>query len=143
MLKVGCVLLTVWGAFNFLLAGLILMLLTLFQKHAPMLFIVFEESEIARLDSKVLAATKSLAILFNGCAAGLAALSLFVTWGALIHGHRWALWALLLSAGLAQAMGFVADAVIGWKTLIPNSVLTLLFLVGIVLAGWSFLKSPA
>jgi hypothetical protein len=38
-------------------------------------------------------------------------------------------------------MGFVADAAIGTKTLIPNLVLTGLFLVGIGLSGYAVFRS--
>jgi hypothetical protein len=136
MLKIGSIILTVHGGFNFLLGSAILVAIAIFQKSAPILYIVFGEAEIPKLDSRVLATTKSLAILFNTSAAAVSFLSVLVVWCALIKGQQWAFWALLLVGAFAQAMGFVADAAIGTKTLIPNVVLTGLFVVGIALAGY-------
>jgi hypothetical protein len=141
MLKAGSIILTVCGAFNFALAAAILTALIAFDKKAPILFIVFEERELSALDAKVLATVKSLAILFNSCAAALSLMTILVVWCALVKGQHWAFWAIFLSAGLAQAMGFFADAAIGTKTLVPNLVLTALLLAGIGLAGFSLLKS--
>jgi hypothetical protein len=143
MLKAGSIILTIHGGFNFLLASAILGAITILQKSAPILYIVFGDAEISKLDSKVLATTKSLAILFNTSAAALSFLSVVVVWCALVKGQQWAFWALLLVGVFAQAMGFVADAAIGTKTLIPNLVLTALFAVGIVLAGYGMFHSQA
>jgi hypothetical protein len=87
------------------------------------------------------ATVKCLAILFNSCAAGLSLLTVSVVWCALRKGEQWAFWALLLAAGLAQAMAFVADAAIGMRTLVPNLVLTALFLAGLGLAGYALHRS--
>jgi hypothetical protein len=143
MLKAGSILLTIHGAFNFLLASAILAAITILQKTAPILHIVVGEAEISKLDSKVLAATKSLAILFNTSAAAVSLLSVVVIWCALVKGQQWAFWALLLVGAFGQAMGFVADAAIGTKTLIPNLVLTALFVAGIALAGYGIFHSQA
>ena len=99
---------------------------------------------MSKLDSKVLATTKSLAILFNTSATALTFLAVLVVWCALIKGQQWACWALIFLVGVfAQAMGFVADAAIGTKTLIPNLVVTALFVVGITLAGYGIFASRA
>ncbi|MBI4558799.1 MAG: hypothetical protein HY706_14550 [Candidatus Hydrogenedentes bacterium] len=137
MLRLGAVILTIWGGVNFALASLLLVLMTILGKPAPMLFIVFEEPEIPALEPKVVAATNALAILFNACAAAFSLLVLVVVWSALVKGEKWAFWALLLSIGLVQAFGFVADSAIGNKTVYVNLVLTALFLAGIGLAGWA------
>jgi hypothetical protein len=140
MLKAGSIVLTVLSVFNFLLAASILVAVTVFRKNAPILFVTLDQGEIAKLDPKVLATVRALAIYFNSVAAGLSLLVLFVVWGALVKGQPWALWAVLLSAGLAQVMGFVADAAIGTRTPIPNVVLTLLLLAGLGLAGYGLLR---
>jgi hypothetical protein len=140
MLKAGSIILTVVGGFNLILAAVILVLITIFKKNGPILFIVFGESEVANLDAKFLATVKCLAILFNACAAGMSLVSLFVIWCALVKGQHWAFWAILLSSGLTQVMSFVADSAIGTKTLIPNLVLSLLFVIGIGLSGYAIFK---
>jgi hypothetical protein len=141
MLKAGSIILTIHGGVNFLLATAILVAITILQKSAPIFYIVFGEAEISKLDSKVLATTKSLAILFNTSAAALSLLAVLVIWCALVKGQLWAFWALLVVGVFVQAMGFVADAAIGTKTLIPNLVLSALFVVGIALAGYGVFHS--
>jgi hypothetical protein len=79
-------------------------------------------------------------VLFNAGAAGSSALMICVTWYALVKGQPWAFWALLVCGGLVQVMAFVADAAIGTKTLVPNLVLTALFVVGIGLAGYGIFR---
>lgn len=118
MLKTASLLLSILCGFNFLLASTILVAVIFFKKNAPMLFIVFDQSEISVLDPKVKAAVNSLAILFNASAAGFSLLSLFVIWVGLRHGQSWAFWALLITGGLIQACGFAADSVIGNQTIL-------------------------
>jgi hypothetical protein len=140
MLKAGAIIGTIVCGFNLLLAALILILITIFKKNPPILYIVFGESGGANLDVKTLATIKCLAILFNACAAGMSLVSLFVIWCALIKGEHWAFWALLLSSGLTQVMAFVADSAIGTKTLIPNLVLSLLFVISTALCGYAIFR---
>ena len=136
MLRAGAIVLTVWSGFNVVLAASILTALTVFRKHAPILFIVFAEAEVPALDARFLAASRALALLFNASTAAMSALALCVIWCALAKGQPWAFWALLVCGAFVQAMGFVADAAIGTKTLAPNLVLTALFVAGIALTGF-------
>ncbi len=140
MLKVGSIILTVWSSINFLLAAMILISIIFFKNNAPIMFIVFEESEIAELDVKVVSSIKSLAILFNSCAASLSLLTILVIWTSLINGQRWAFWALLITIGLVQIMGFIADSAIANKTLGASMGLTVIYLVGIAMAGYGLVK---
>jgi hypothetical protein len=116
MLKIASVLLSFLCGFNFVLASAILVAVIFLKKNAPMLFIVFDRSEISVLDPKVKMAVNSLGILFNASAAGFYLLSLFVILVRLRHGQAWAFWALVITGGLIQTCGFVADSVIGnWE----------------------------
>jgi hypothetical protein len=52
MLRAGSIVLSIWSGANLLLASVILATMVLFQKNAPILYIVFKESEIPALDAK-------------------------------------------------------------------------------------------
>jgi hypothetical protein len=143
VLKIGSIVLTIHGCFNFPLASSILVAISIFRRNAPILYLAFEDAEIPKLHAKVLATTRSLAILFNTSAVALSFLTVLVVWCALRKGEHWAFWALLVVGVLGQRMGFVADAAIGTKTLIPNVALTAVFVVGIALAGYGVFHDQA
>ncbi len=56
MLKAGSIILSIWGGINFLLTSLILTYIIFLKSNAPMLVMVFEKSEISRLDARVISA---------------------------------------------------------------------------------------
>ncbi len=78
LLKTGAILLTISSGFNALLASAILTILIIFKKNAPFLYIVFDETAISQLNSKIIAMTNSLAVLFNASAASFSILSIYV-----------------------------------------------------------------
>jgi hypothetical protein len=137
MLKAGSIVLSIWSGINFFLASLILTIIISLNGNAPILVMVFEESEISRLDARVISAVNSLAILYNSCAAALSVLVLFIIWSNLINGKRWAFWALLITIGFVQILAFIASAAIGNQRWQVNVVLSALYVVGIGLAGYS------
>jgi hypothetical protein len=91
MLKTGSIILSIHACFNCLLASAILVAITVLHQHAPILYLLFDQAEVPRLDSRVLATANALAILFNTSAAAISFLSLWVVWCALRKGQRW-LW---------------------------------------------------
>ena len=137
MVRAGAILLTIWSGFNLLLALGILAAISFFHRDAPALRILFDPSEIGRLDAKVLGTVNALAVFANACAAGFCLLILFVTWPGLAGKSRRAFWALALSTGLVQAFGFVSDSFLGDRNLIANLVSTGVLLVGLILSGVS------
>jgi hypothetical protein len=140
MLKRGSIVLSIWSGINFLFAALILTSVVIFKGNSPILALVFEKSEIASLDAKVIASLNALTILYNSCAVALSVLALFIIWSGLINGKRWAFWALLTTIGFVEILAFVASAPIGnarWQLYV---VLSALYVVGIGLAGYSIFK---
>ena len=137
MLKTGSIILSIWSGISFFLASLILTMIIFLKKNAPILVMVFKESEISRLDAKVISAVNTLAILYNSCAAALSLLALFVIWSSLINGQREAFWALLITIGLVQILAFTAFSTVGNQRWPVNVVLSALYVVGIGLAGYS------
>ena len=102
---------------------------------------VFEKSEIASLDVKVISALNSLTILYNSCDVALSVLALFIIWSGLINGKKWAFWALLIIIGFVEISAFIASAPIGNARWPVNVVQSVLYVVGIGLSGWSLFKS--
>jgi hypothetical protein len=137
MLKIGAIMLALWSGINVLLASLILTLMIFFKSNAPILGMVLKKSEIAQLDPRVIVSLNALAILYNSCAAAVSILALFVIWSGLINGQGWAFWVLLISLGFVELLAFLAWAPIGNARWQVNGMLSILYLVGMVLVGYS------
>ena len=65
MLKAGSRFLSLWSGLNFLISSLILTIVVFHIGNSPLLGMVFEKSEIARLDARVISALNCLTILYN------------------------------------------------------------------------------
>jgi hypothetical protein len=126
MLKRGSIVLSIWSGINIFLASLILTIVVFLNGNSPILAMVFEKSEIARLDAKVISA--------------LSVLALFIIWSGLINGKKWAFWALLITIGFVEISAFVASAPIGNTRWQVNVVQSVLYVVGIGLSGYSIFK---
>jgi len=140
MLKAGSRFLSLWSGINFILAALILTSVVIFNANSPLLVMVFEKSEIASLDAKVIASLNALTILYNSCSVVLSVLVWLLIRKSLIAGQKWAFWVLLFVIGFVEVMAFIASAPIGnarWQVNIPQSVL---YVVGIGLSGYSLFK---
>ena len=141
MLKRGSIVLSIWSGINFLLAALILTSVVVFNANSPLLVMVFERSEIASLDAKVIASLNALTILYNSCSVVLSVLVWLLIRKSLIAGEKWAFWVLLFVIGFVEVMAFIASAPIGNARWPVNVVQSLLFIVGMGLAGYSIFKS--
>jgi len=140
MLGRGSTILSIWSGINFLLAALILTSVVIFKANSPILVLVFEDSEIASLDAKVIASLNALTILYNSCSVVLSVLVWLLIRKSLITGQKWAFWVLLFGIGFVEVMAFIASAGVGnarWQVNIPQSVL---YVVGIGLSGYSLFK---
>ncbi len=143
MRKRGSIVLSIWSGINIFVASLILTIVVFHFGNSPLLVMVFEKSEIARLDAKVISALNCLTILYNSCDVALSVLALFIIWSGLINGKRWAFWALLITIGFVEILAFVASAEVGnvWLRWQVNVVQSVLYIVGIGLSGYSIFKS--
>ncbi len=140
MLKAGSIVLSIWSGINFLLAAAILTSVVIFKANSPLLGMVFEKSEIASLDAKAIASLNALTILYNSCSVVLSVLVWLLIRKSLIAGQKWAFWVLLFVIGFVELMAFIASAPIGnarWQLYV---VLSVLYVVGIGLAGYSIFK---
>lgn len=137
MLKRGSIVLSIWSGINFLLAALILISVVIFKANSPLLVMVFEKSEIARLDARVIAALNTLTILYNSCSVALSVLVWLIIRKSLIAGQKWAFWVLLFVIGFVEVMAFIASAPIGNARWQVNVVQSVLYVLGIGLAGYS------
>jgi hypothetical protein len=140
MLKRGSTILSIWSGINFLLAALILTIVVLHIGNSPILALVFEKSEIAGLDAKVIASLNALTILYNSCSVVLSVLVWLLIRKDLIAGHKWAFWALLFVIGFVEVMAFIASARVGNARWQVNVVQSVLYVVGIGLSGYSLFK---
>ena len=140
MLKAGSRFLSLWSGLNFLISSLILTIVVFHIGNSPLLGMVFEKSEIARLDARVISALNCLTILYNSYAIAFSVLAWFVIRLSLSKGQKWAFWALLITIGFVEILAFIASAPLGnarWQVNIP---LSALYIVGIGLSGYSLFK---
>ena len=137
MLKTASIILSVWvGIFAFL-SSLILIIVVLFKGDSPLIVMVFEQSEIAGLGTKVVSSLNCLTILYNSCAIALSILVLYIIWSGLINSKKRAFLALLFTIGFVQLLAFIASAAVGNARWQVNVLLSALYVVGIGLAGYS------
>ena len=140
MLKKGSTILSIWSGINFFLAALILTIVVFHLGNSPILALVFEESEIANLDAKVIASLNALTILYNSCSVVLSVLVWLLIRKNLIAGQKWAFWVLLFVIGFVEVMAFIASAPIGNVRWQVNVLLSALYIVGIGLSGYALFK---
>ena len=140
MLKAGSRFLYLWSGLNFLISSLILTIVVFHIGDSPILDLVFEKSEIASLDAKVIASLNALTILYNSCSVVLSVLVWLLIRKSLIASHKWAFWVLLFGIGFVEVMAFVASAPIGNARWQVNAVQSVLYVVGIGLSGYSLFK---
>lgn len=140
MLKSGSTILSIWNGINFLLAALILTSVVLFNANSPLLVMVFEATEIAGLDARVIASLNTLTILYNSCSMALSVLVWLLIRKGLTAGQEWAFWVLLFAIGFVEGMAFVASAGVGNARWQVNVVQGALYVVGIGLSGFSIFK---
>ena len=140
LLKRGSTILSIWRGINFLLAALILTSVVIFNKNSPLLVMVFEKSEIASLDAKVIASLNTLTILYNSCSMALSVLVWLLIQKSLIAGQKWTFWTLLFVIGFVEVMAFIASAGVGnvrWQVNVDQSIL---YLAGIGVTGYALFK---
>jgi hypothetical protein len=140
MLKRGSMVLSIWSGINFLISAAILIMVVVFKANSPLLDLVFEKSEVTVLSTKVIASLNALTILYNSCSVVLSVLVWFLIRKSLIAGQKWAFWVLLFVIGFVEVMAFIASAPIGnarWQLYV---VLSVLYVVGIGLAGYAIFK---
>jgi hypothetical protein len=140
VLKRGSIILSTWSGINCLLAALILTIVVLLNGDSPILALVFEKSEIASLDAKVIASLNALTILYNSCSVALSVLVWLLIRKSLIAGENWAFWVLLFVIGFVEVMAFIASTPIGNARWQVNVVQSILYVVGIGLCAYPILK---
>jgi hypothetical protein len=140
MLRVGCIILTVWGGVQFL--GSILSLgYALLAKYPPLLKVVMSEEEIAAADTRIYSVARFADIMLTSCATAFSALAIVIVWSGLHQARHWAFWALLLSGLFYQVMYLIADTHMANRVIIFNLASLVVFVVGIALAGYAVLRA--
>ena len=137
MLKAGSIILSIWSGINFLLAALILTSVVVFNANSPLLVMVFERTEIAALDSRVIASLNALTILYNSCSVVVSVMVWIIIRQNLVNGQKWAFWALLVTIGFVEVMTFIASAQVGHARWQVNVILSVLYILGIGLSGFA------
>ena len=133
----GCAILQWWSGINLLLSFAILFIVVSGLGNSPLFSMVFEPAEVAELPQKVIGAMNTLTILYNSYAVAMSVIVWFVVKNALRNNARWAFWALLFTIGIAEVFAFIASAPFNHTRWQVNVVLSLLYLIGMALAGYA------
>jgi len=141
MLRKGSLVLSIWCIINFILAFTILFYVILLKKNSPVLQVAsFSENEIANLDSKIIAALNTLTILYNSCSLVVSVLTWPLICKNLVAGHKSSFWTLVFVIGFIEEMAFLTSSYIGHGRWQVNILQSILYVVGIGLAGYSIFK---
>ena len=132
MLKLGAVILSIWGGLNLLPSSGILVLILFQNKNAPALSVLLSEEEISGLSSDLLATVNSIAAFANGLNVAFCLLFLFAIWRGLNRKIEWVFWALLLSTVFALLAGIAGDYIVGTKFPEVNVISGLILAVGFI-----------
>jgi hypothetical protein len=143
MRKAGAIVLSIWSGVNSLLAGAILVSMTMFGGNAPGLRILFDEAAVRGLDPRALATVNALAVLFNACALAFCILMLYVAWSGVAAGVKSAFWTLAVAAGFLQVVGFRSDAYLGGRNLLANGISSAILLAGLSLSWLGMYRGRA
>jgi len=142
MLKRGSIILSIWCGINFVLAFIILCYVIVLKKDSPILQVAsFSEAEIASLSTKIIAALNAFTILYNSCSLVVSVLTWPLIHKNLVAGQTSAFWMLVFVIGFIEVMAFFASSYIGHGRWQVNVLLSVLYLVGIGLSGYSLFKS--
>jgi hypothetical protein len=146
VLRIGAILLSIWGGLNLLLATASIIAICGFGQNSPGLMMMMDESEVRQLDPKWLGLINGLAVFCNTWDAAFCLLVLVVIWTGLVKEARWAFWGLLVSLGFLQAFAFVAysyfearylRANVATVNLVANGFSTVLLVAGLGLSGYA------
>jgi hypothetical protein len=141
MLKAGSRFLSIWCVINFILALIILGYVIVLKKDSPILQVAsFSEAEIATLGAKTIASLNAFTILYNSCSLVVSVLTWPLIRKNLIAGQKSAFWMLVFVIGFIEVMAFFASSYIGHGRWQVNIVQSMLYVVGIGLAGYSLFK---
>jgi hypothetical protein len=121
-------------------AASILTSVVVFNADSPILLLVFERSEIAGLDARVIESLNALTILYNSRSVVLSVLVWLLIRISLVAGQKWTFWVLLSVIGFVEAMAFIASAPIGHARWQVNVVQAALHVLGITLSGCSVFR---
>ncbi len=141
MLRKGSIVLSIWCGINFLLAFIILGYVIVLKQDSPILQVAsFSEAEIASLGARTIAALNCFTILYNSCSLVISVLTWPLIRTNLLAGQKSAFWMLAFVIGFIEVMAFLASSYIGHGRWQVNVLQSILYLVGIGLAGYSLFK---
>ncbi len=142
MLKAGSTILSIWSGINFILAFTILCYVIVLKEDSPILQVAsFSIAEISSLSAKTIAALNCFTILYNSCSLVISVLTWPLIRKNLLAGQKSAFWMLVFVIGFVEVMAFFASSYIGNGRWQVNVVQSILYVVGIGLAGYALFKS--
>ena len=141
MLRIGCVILTVWSAMN-LIASVVIFVNTLFLGgHTPALYSVLTADEVGSLSSGTLATLDSIAVFANGTNIAFCLVTLPAIWLGLFRRQVWSFWGLLVGFAAALLAGVAADYAVGTVAPEINIVSGMILCAGFAFAAFGLFRN--
>lgn len=113
MLRIGCIILTLWTVLNLVPSSWILISTVFLDGDSPAVFQILDENDLAGLTAKERTSINSVAVYANGLNAAFGVTSLFVIWKGLYRRQTWCFWCLVIGFGTALLAGVLGDFVLG------------------------------
>jgi len=135
MLRIGCIVLSVWALLNLFLSVSILVSTTFLDGDSPAISQILDEAEVAALTDKERTSINSVAVYANGLNAAFCVTTLFVIWMALYRRSYWSFWCLLIGFGTALLAGTLGDLVLGTVHPEVNIISAAILLAGFLLTA--------
>lgn len=137
MLKIGCLILSVWSVLNLGASLFVVILPVVFAgKNALALMDSVSGAEIAALSPQLLANANGIAVFANGLNIAFCALLLFAVWGGVYSRVKWAWLGVTVALAAILLAGVAADYVVGFLHPEVNLISGAIIAVGLGLSGW-------
>lgn len=113
MLRIGCIVLSLWALLNLLPSAWILVSTTFLDGDSPAIFQILDDHEVAALSAKERTSINSVAVFANGLNIAFCSTALFLVWFGLARRLRKVFWCLVFGFGMAWLAGALGDSVLG------------------------------
>ena len=135
MLRLGCIVLSIWALLNLLPSLLILASTAILNGDSPAIFQILNDQEVAALTAKERTSINSVAAYANGLNVAFCVMALFVIWFGLNRRSHWSFWCLVFGFVFALLAGILGDFILGTVHPEINAISSVIVLVGCVLAA--------
>ncbi|GAB5404953.1 MAG: hypothetical protein Aurels2KO_31840 [Aureliella sp.] len=142
MLRLGCIILTIWVVLNLVPATYIVFATTWLDVDSPAVGQILNSQEIESLSPKERISINSVAVYANGLNISLSVTVLSLIWFGVYRRIAWAYWSACFGLAFAVLGGGLSDFVLGTVHPEVSVISALILFVGAVLSGLGMRLQP-